>query len=474
MHIHIIGICGTFMGSLALLARGMGMKVTGCDLNVYPPMSDQLHSFGIKLIEGFAQDQSQLKPDLWVIGNVATRTFPIIELILNEKLPYISGPSFLSNYILKNHDVIAVSGTHGKTTTSSILAWIFEFSGYKPGFLIGGLPHNFGISARNGKEGGIFVVEADEYDTAFFDKRSKFLHYTPKVAILNNLEFDHADIFCDLREIENQFHHWIKTIPSKSKIIINKNSDSLAKLVDRGIWSEIEYFNIKDGWRYKNLDNLNESSTNFKNLDDPYETFLINDNKNNELKISTHLLGEHNKSNILAAVAAAKSMGVPLTEIVESLKYFQGIKKRMELKGEIKGVKVFDDFAHHPTAIKATIQAAKKKYISITGLTKTTKKNGKLLVVFEPRSNSMKIGAMQDQLAEAFIDADMVFIYNNNLNWDIKKLFSALNPPPKIFTKIDQMINQIINHSATGDIILIMSNGSFEGIHNKILNKLTD
>jgi UDP-N-acetylmuramate: L-alanyl-gamma-D-glutamyl-meso-diaminopimelate ligase len=360
MHIHIIGICGTFMGSLALLARDMGMKVTGCDMSVYPPMSDQLNNVDIKLIEGFDTDQLGIKPDLWVIGNIATRGLPIIESILNEKLPFISGPSFLSNYILKNHDVIAVSGTHGKTTVSSLLAWIFEFSNYDPGFLIGGLPQNFGKSARNGKKDGVFIVEADEYDTAFFDKRSKFLHYTPKVAIINNLEFDHADIFSDLSAIEDQFHNWLKTIPSKSKIIVNKADDSLVKLVERGIWSNFQFFNERGNWAYKNLVQPNHISKINDNSGQSFEKFIICDDNNHELEIFSPLLGEHNKSNIVAAAAAAKSMGISIEQTAEAIKNFKGIKRRMELRGDVQGIKVFDDFAHHPTAIKTTILGAKK------------------------------------------------------------------------------------------------------------------
>ena len=473
MHIHIIGICGTFMGSLALLARDLGMKVTGCDINVYPPMSTQLQNADIKLIEGFGNDQLKINPDLWVIGNVATRTFPIIESILNEKLTFTSGPAFLAKYILKNHDVVAVSGTHGKTTVSSLLAWIFEFSDYNPGFLIGGLPQNFEKSARSGRKGGVFIVEADEYDTAFFDKRSKFLHYTPKVAIINNLEFDHADIFPDLQAIENQFHHWIKTIPSDAKVIINKTSDSLVKLIDRGIWSNFQFFNDdkNDSWGFKELYESNNSLENNEKYYGNVDKFIIFDENNHELEVSSPLLGEHNRSNIVAAAAAAKFMGVPLEQTIEAIKSFKGVKKRMELRGEAKGIKVFDDFAHHPTAIKTTIAAAKKQYIT-KNKSSNSNNERKILVVFEPRSNSMKTGAMSHKLAESLIDADQVFVYCENLIWDIRKTLSELSPEPKLYQNLNMLIDEIARCSKKGDIILVMSNGSFGGIHEKILDRL--
>ena len=466
MHIHIIGICGTFMGSLALLARELGMKVTGCDLNVYPPMSEQLENADIKLIQGFDNDQLKIKPDLWVIGNIATRTFPIIESILNKKLAYMSGPSFLSKYILKHHDVVAISGTHGKTTVSSLLAWIFEFSNYDPGYLIGGLPLNFENSARIGKKGGVFIVEADEYDTAFFDKRSKFLHYSPKVAIINNLEFDHADIFSNLSAIEDQFHHWIKMIPSESKIFINKTDLALVKLLQRGIWSDFQFFNEEGSWEYKEL-NRSVNSEQF------FENFIIFDGKEKEMEVLSPLIGAHNKSNVVAAVAAADFMGIPIEQSIEAVKGFKGIKRRMELRGEVGGVKVFDDFAHHPTAIHATILGAKRQFIDNKYLTKS-KNQTRIVVVFEPRSNSMKIGAMKDKLSKSFTEADQVFIFGGDLKWDIKSTFSTLVPRPKIHNNLDTLINEIVSYTIPGDVVLIMSNGGFGGIHKRILAKLSD
>ena len=453
------------MGSLALLARDLGMKVTGCDLNVYPPMSDQLNNADIKLIEGFNNDQLKIKPDLWVIGNIATRTFPIIESILDEKLTYMSGPSFLSNYILKNYDVVAISGTHGKTTVSSLLAWILEFSNYNPGYLIGGLPLNFKKSARNGKKGGVFILEADEYDSAFFDKRSKFLHYSPKVAVINNLEFDHADIFADLRAVEDQFHHWIKTIPSKSKIFINKNEPVLVKLLERGIWSDFQFFNEEGSWGYKDLKN-------YKNSEEFLEKFVICDDKQNEIEVSSPLIGDHNKSNLVAAATTANFIGVPLEQTVEAIENFKGIKRRMELRGEVGGVKVFDDFAHHPTAIKTTISGIKRQFINNKRSIKS-KRNTKVVVVFEPRSNSMKIGAMRDKLSESFEEADQLFIFSGGINWDIRNVFFGLNIQPKFHNNFDVLINDIVAYATSGDIILIMSNGGFGGIHKKILNKLS-
>ena len=454
------------MGSLALLARDLGMKVTGCDLNVYPPMSDQLDGAGIKLIEGFNNDQLKIEPDLWVIGNIATRNFPIIESILNQKLAYMSGPSFLDKYILKHYDVIAISGTHGKTTVSSLLAWIFEFSNLNPGYLIGGLPKNFKNSARSGKKGGVFIVEADEYDTAFFDKRSKFLHYTPKVAVINNLEFDHADIFSSLSAIEDQFHHWIKTIPSKSKVFINKKDPSLLKLIDRGIWSDFQFFNEQGCWGYKDIKN-------YQSYEKFMEKFVIFDDKENEMEVLSPLIGAHNRSNVVAAAAVADFMGVPLEQIVEAVKHFKGIKRRMELRGEVNGIKVFDDFAHHPTAIQATILGAKRQFLNKKHKNES-KDQTKIVVVFEPRSNSMKIGAMQDKLSESLKEADQVFVYDADLNWNIKNALSSLNPKPKIHNNLNNLINEIVNFTTAGDIIVIMSNGGFGGIHKKILDRLSE
>ncbi|OUW04793.1 MAG: UDP-N-acetylmuramate:L-alanyl-gamma-D-glutamyl-meso-diaminopimelate ligase [Betaproteobacteria bacterium TMED156] len=465
MHIHIIGICGTFMGSLALLARNLGMKVTGCDSNVYPPMSDQLKDVGIKIVEGYDHEQIKMKPDLWVIGNVATREFPIIELILNQKSPFISGPAFLKEFILKNKHVIAVAGTHGKTTTSALIAWILEYTGNNPGFLIGGVPNNFNLSAKLGEKNGIFVLEADEYDTAFFDKRSKFLHYTPKIAVLNNLEFDHADIFRDLKAVEDQFHYWMKIIPSKSQIIINKNDMNLTRLIERGVWSKTTFFNDSDNWFFK----TNNNKTN--NFGGMREKFYILNSKKEEVEFSTSLLGEHNKSNILAAVATVGCLGISIKVAAKAINTFVGIKKRLELKGEVNEIKVFDDFAHHPTAIKLTIQAVRKNFIENSKNHKNST-TGKILVAFEPRSNSMKMGAMKKDLAQAFSEADELFVFCKKVNWDLNSIFSRSNLNPKSFKNLNDLIESIVKISRRGDIILVMSNGSFGGIHKKILEKL--
>lgn len=366
MHIHILGICGTFMGGIAAIARESGHTVTGCDQDVYPPMSTQLESQGIELIAGYSPEQIRLQPDIFVIGNVVARGNPLMEEILNRNLPYISGPQWLSENILRHRWVLAVSGTHGKTTTSSMLAWILDYAGLNPGFLIGGIPENFGISARIGNTSPFFVIEADEYDTAFFDKRSKFVHYHPKTAILNNLEFDHADIFTDLAAIERQFHHFVRVIPNNGLIVANGKDPNLKHVLKQGCWTPVEEFGTDSGWHTKaRADNTIDVYCN--------ETFLGS--------LQWDLLGEHNRMNALAALIAARHAGIPVNIGIEALAQFKNVKRRMEKRGTVNGVSVYDDFAHHPTAIQTTIE----------GLRTHTGK-ARIIAVLEPRSNTMKMG----------------------------------------------------------------------------------
>jgi UDP-N-acetylmuramate: L-alanyl-gamma-D-glutamyl-meso-diaminopimelate ligase len=456
MHIHILGICGTFMGGLAVLAKEAGHKVTGCDSNVYPPMSTQLEAQGIQLIEGFGPDQIQLQPDLFVVGNVVSRGNPLMEEILNRGLPYTSGPQWIGEHILQNKWVLAVAGTHGKTTTSSMLAWILEDAGYAPGFLIGGVPMNFGISARlsgAGAESAFFVIEADEYDTAFFDKRSKFVHYRTKTAILNNLEYDHADIFPDLASIETQFHHLVRTVPGVGRLIVNGREASLQRVLARGCWSEREWFGAADnaGWGLKEFD------------DGSFEVLY---DRVRQGTVRWALAGEHNRLNALAAIAAARHVGVPVEQAIDALGRFESVKRRMEVRGVVNGITVYDDFAHHPTAIATTVAGLRKKLGA-----------GRILAVLEPRSNTMKLGTMKDALPGSLVDADIVFGYGakegkDALGWDLGEALAPLGPKAGAYDEIDPLVQAIVQAARPGDHILVMSNGGFGGVHQKILNAL--
>jgi UDP-N-acetylmuramate: L-alanyl-gamma-D-glutamyl-meso-diaminopimelate ligase len=457
MHIHILGICGTFMGGLAVLAKEAGHKVTGCDANVYPPMSTQLEAQGIELIEGFDPDQIKLQPDLYVIGNVVSRGNPLMEEILNRGLPYTSGPQWIGEHILQNKWVLSVAGTHGKTTTSSMLAWILEDAGYHPGFLIGGVPMNFGISARlSGKDKGsdFFVIEADEYDTAFFDKRSKFVHYHSKTAILNNLEYDHADIFPDLTAIETQFHHLVRTVPGVGRLIINGQEDSLKRTIERGCWSEREWFGStgNSDWLLKEHDD-GSFDVHFKN----------------ELQgtVQWSLTGTHNRLNALAAIAAARHVGILPAQAIASLAHFENVKRRMELRGVVNQIAVYDDFAHHPTAIATTVNGLRKKV-----------GKARILAVLEPRSNTMKLGTMKSALPGSLVEADIVFGYGakgngkGGLGWDLSEALAPLGSKASAFDAIDPLVQAIVQTAKPGDQILVMSNGGFGGIHQKILDSL--
>lgn len=440
-HIHILGICGTFMGGIAAIARQAGYRVTGCDANVYPPMSTQLEAQGIALIEGWGIEQLALKPDMFVIGNVVSRGNPLMEEILNRNLPYASGPQWLADNLLRDKWVLAVAGTHGKTTTTSMLAWILEYSGLNPGFLIGGVPENFGISARI-TESPFFVIEADEYDTAFFDKRSKFVHYRPRTAVLNNLEFDHADIFADLAAIELQFHHLVRTVPSNGLIVCNGREDSLRRVIARGGWTPVEKFGCDDGW---NIDSENHVSLNGVA----------------QGTLQWDMLGEHNRMNALAALAAARHAGVPVAQGLAALREFKNVKRRMELRGTINGITVYDDFAHHPTAIATTVAGLRHKVGS-----------ARILAVLEPRSNTMKLGVMKDALPGSLKESDRVFCYGANLGWDAREALAPLGNKAVVHDDLDELVAAIVAAARSGDQVLVMSNGGFGGIHEKLLKKL--
>jgi UDP-N-acetylmuramate: L-alanyl-gamma-D-glutamyl-meso-diaminopimelate ligase len=452
MHIHILGICGTFMGGIAAIAREAGHRVTGCDANVYPPMSDQLRALGIELIEGYGAEQIALKPDVFVIGNVVTRSrpqdFALMEAILDAGAYYTSGPQWLYENVLRHQHVLAVAGTHGKTTTSAMLAWILEAAGLQPGFLIGGVPMNFDISARLGV-GKYFVIEADEYDTALFDKRSKFVHYHPRTAILNNLEMDHADIFADLAAIETQFHHLVRMVPGKGRLVVNARDEALQRVLARGCWSEVLRFGA-----------LREEPGALRARGEPHAFDVLR----GSLKIGRvdwPLLGEHNQLNALAAIGAAEHVGVAPEAAAAALGRFENARRRMELIGEAGGVKVYDDFAHHPTAIRATVGGLRQR----VGL-------ARVLAVFEPRSNTMKLGTMKAQLPWSLEDADLAFCLQGNYGWDARDALAPMGAQAVVADSVDALAAAVVAAARPGDHVLVMSNGSFGGIHRKLLDQL--
>ncbi len=467
MHIHILGICGTFMGGVAALAREAGHKVTGCDAGVYPPMSDQLRALGIELIEGYSPDQMALKPDMFVIGNVVSRArladgspkYPLMEAILDAGAPYISGPQWLAENVLQGRHVLAVAGTHGKTTTTSMLTWILESAGLQPGFLVGGVPLDFGVSARLGAAtrpaiaGGtgdsrpLFVIEADEYDTAFFDKRSKFVHYRPRTAVLNNLEFDHADIFDDLAAIERQFHHLIRTVPSTGRVVANGLEESLTRVLHQGCWSEVVRFGA--------------AVDDFRAEGDP-SAFDVLYKDERVARVEWALSGIHNQMNALAAIAAAQHVGVAPAVAAQALSRFQNVKRRMELRGTVRDIVVYDDFAHHPTAIRTTLD----------GLRKQVGSNKRILAVFEPRSNTMKLGAMKSQLPWSLESADLAFCHTAGLDWDAAEALTPMGARAKTAGDVATLITQVVQAARPGDVVVCMSNGGFGGIHDKLLAAL--
>ncbi|CAD6556775.1 UDP-N-acetylmuramate:L-alanyl-gamma-D-glutamyl-meso-diaminopimelate ligase [Paraburkholderia sabiae] len=458
MHIHILGICGTFMGGLAVLARNAGHTVTGCDAGVYPPMSTQLEAQGIKLIEGWGVEQLELKPDLFVVGNVVTRGNPLMEEILNRGLPYTSGPQWLGEHVLNGKWVLAVAGTHGKTTTTSMLTWLLEDAGMNPGFLIGGVPLNFGVSARL-TDSSFFVIEADEYDTAFFDKRSKFVHYRPRTAILNNLEFDHADIFADLAAIETQFHHLVRTVPGIGRVISNGREAALDRVLTRGCWSEVERFGVEGGWQALPAEDGVAVD----------ERFAVYHNGERVGVVDWQVQGDHNRMNAIAAIAAARHIGVPPAQAAKSLATFRNVKRRMEVRGSVDGVTVYDDFAHHPTAIETTVAGLR---------TRIGRTNTRILAVLEPRSNTMKLGVMKAQLPSSLADADLVFGYGapsgkDALGWDLAEALAPMGDKAQAFNDIDTLVKAVVAAAQPGDQVLVMSNGGFGGVHQKLLDALS-
>ncbi|WP_039860666.1 UDP-N-acetylmuramate:L-alanyl-gamma-D-glutamyl-meso-diaminopimelate ligase [Photobacterium sp. SKA34] len=448
MHIHILGVCGTFMGGAAMLARQLGHKVTGSDANVYPPMSTMLEAQGIKIIQGYDPKQLDPAPDLVVIGNAMSRGNPCVEYVLNSNLRYTSGPQWLQEYLLHDRWVMAVSGTHGKTTTASMLAWILEDCGYQPGFLVGGVLGNFGISARLG-ESMFFVVEADEYDSAFFDKRSKFVHYHPRTLIMNNLEFDHADIFDDLKAIQRQFHHLVRTVPGNGRILAPKGVKNIDETLEMGCWSELEYIGGDGHWRAEK--HHADGSV--------FDVYLDSD-----IVGTVHwpLVGDHNVNNALMAIGAARHVGVTPDLACEALAKFINTKRRLELKGEVNGVTVYDDFAHHPTAIELTLGGLRAKV-----------NQSRILAVLEPRSNTMKLGVHKDDLAPSLHAADQVFFFQPpNIPWSVEEIAEQCSQPAYCSADLDDLVNNITSKAQPGDTILVMSNGGFGGIHDKLLAAL--
>ena len=463
MHIHILGICGTFMGGIAAIARQAGHRVTGCDANVYPPMSTQLQAQGIELIEGFSPTQLlqfETMPDLFVIGNVVSRGNPLMEAILNQGLPYISGPQWLGEQVLYGRHVLAVAGTHGKTTTSAMLTWILEFNGYKPGYLIGGVPLNFTVSARLG-EGRYFVIEADEYDTAFFDKRSKFVHYRPRTALLNNLEFDHADIFADLAAIETQFHHLVRTVPSDGLLVVNGQEPALERVITRGAWAPVERFG-------------QDANNDWSLISQDGDGFVVCKSGKDVATVSwapdSGVMGRHNQLNALAAIAAANHIGISPADSARALAQFKNVKRRLETVGVANNITVYDDFAHHPTAITTTVDGLRRKV-----------GQARILAVLEPRSNTMKLGVMKAQLPDSLQQADKVFAYGANsgkesLGWDLSEVLAPLNlkqsGKAQAFDDLDALVLAVAKEAKPGDHILVMSNGGFGGVHQKILSAI--
>ncbi|MDQ7744990.1 UDP-N-acetylmuramate:L-alanyl-gamma-D-glutamyl-meso-diaminopimelate ligase [Hydrogenophaga pseudoflava] len=487
MHIHILGICGTFMGGLAALAREAGHRVTGCDAGVYPPMSDQLRALGIDLIEGFSADQMALAPDLYVVGNVVSRArladgspkFPLMEAILEAGAPYTSGPQWLAEHVLQGRHVLAVAGTHGKTTTTSMLAWVLEANGLKPGFLVGGVPMNFGVSARLGGAAAVrsaqvkeepaqragdtelsaqplrhplFVIEADEYDTAFFDKRSKFVHYRPRTAILNNLEFDHADIFDNLAAIERQFHHLVRTVPGSGRLVVNGLEESLDRVLHMGHWSEVRSFGA--------------AVSDFSAVGEPH-AFDVLELGRKVARVEWSLTGEHNQLNALAAIAAAQHVGVLPADAARALGSFQNVRRRMEVRGTVPrdggSVTVYDDFAHHPTAIRTTLDGLRRR-LGASG--------GRILAVFEPRSNTMKLGTMKAQLPWSLEPADLAFCHSGGLDWDAREALAPMGARASVAPTIDELVQQVVAAAKAGDHIVCMSNGGFGGVHSRLLTAL--
>ena len=456
MHLHILGICGTFMGGIAAIAKRAGHRVTGSDRNVYPPMSTQLRSLGIELVQGFEPGQLEPRPDVIVVGNVMTRGMPVVEAMLDRGLPYVSGPEWLAGNVLQDRWVLAVAGTHGKTTTSSVLAWILEHAGLSPGFLIGGVPDNFGSSARLGQE-PFFVIEADEYDTAFFDKRAKFVHYRPRTLVLNNLEFDHADIYPDVAAIQRQFHHLVRTVPGSGRIIWNAGDARLAETLAIGCWTPREGFARNDGsdvrWTAAPVDGVQD-----------FSRFEVREGGKPVGVVEWPLMGAHNLENALAAIAAARHAGVPVSASIAALREFRGIARRMQLRAEVQGIRIFDDFAHHPTAIETTLDGLRRRV-----------GNERIIAVLEARSNTMRMGVHREALAPALARADEVWLYAPpELGWDTGEIMRALGGRGRSAAEVERLAGDLAQSVRPGDVVLIMSNGGFGGLHDKLIAALRE
>ncbi|MCG8051201.1 MAG: UDP-N-acetylmuramate:L-alanyl-gamma-D-glutamyl-meso-diaminopimelate ligase [Candidatus Thiodiazotropha endolucinida] len=450
MHLHILGICGTFMGGIALLARALGHQVSGSDANVYPPMSTQLEQAGIKLMEGFQAAHLQPAPDVVVVGNAMSRGNPAVEYLLDQGLHYTSGPQWLAEHVLQDRWVLAVAGTHGKTSTSSLLAWILQEAGLEPGFLIGGVPENFGVSARLGNA-PFFVVEADEYDTAFFDKRSKFVHYRSRTLVLNNLEFDHADIFDDLAMIQRQFHHLVRTVPAQGLIICPSGDQALAEVIGMGAWTPVEYF-----------DPIEQTDWHGANATPDGQAFDVICDNTSQGRVEWDLLGQHNLANALAAIAAARHVGVPPSVSIRALSSFKNVKRRMELRGEVAGIRVYDDFAHHPTAIETTLDGLRKRV-----------GEARIIALLEPRSNTMKRAIHTGRLSGSLEAADRVLLFApQDLQWDAAAVMAPLGERAEVFQTTQEMVERVKAVAEPGDHILVMSNGGFEAIHQRLLDAL--
>ncbi|WP_395339804.1 UDP-N-acetylmuramate:L-alanyl-gamma-D-glutamyl-meso-diaminopimelate ligase [Ningiella sp. W23] len=451
MHVHILGICGTFMGGIAAIAKSLGYTVTGSDRNVYPPMSTQLEQLGISLSEGYDVSQFDPAPDIVIIGNAMARGNPAVEFVLDRNLPYTSGPQWLLDHLLKDRWVLAVAGTHGKTSTTSMLTWILEHAGLEPGFLIGGVPENFGISARIGKS-PFFVIEADEYDSAFFDKRSKFVHYRPRTLILNNLEFDHADIFDDLDAIKRQFHHLVRTVPSNGLVLSKAAEANMESVLEMGCWSEQQF-----------IGNAHKALWQSQPIKSDCSEFIVSYAGKAIGTVHWNLIGEHNMHNALMAIAAAHHAGVNFEDAISALSLFKNVKRRMEVKGLEKGVTVYDDFAHHPTAIKTTIEGLRNKV-----------GNQKIVAILEPRSNTMRMGVHKNQLAQSWLVADEVHLLEpKNLDWSLQQLVDNSKVPVKLYQSTQAIVNEVIPSLHAGDHVLVMSNGGFDAIHSQLLDELS-
>jgi UDP-N-acetylmuramate: L-alanyl-gamma-D-glutamyl-meso-diaminopimelate ligase len=448
-HIHILGVAGTFMGGVAAIARAAGFRVTGSDLNVYPPMSTQLQALGIEFVQGYGAEQLDLQPDMVVVGNALSRGSPVIESMLDRGMAYTSGPLWLAEHVLHHRHVIAVTGTHGKTTTTAMLTWILEEAGLAPGFLVGGVPGNFQSSARLGAP-PFFVIEADEYDTAFFDKRAKFVHYRPRTAILNNLEYDHADIYPDVASIRRQFNQLLRTVPGAGRLIVNAQDPELAATLSEGCWTPQESFGLGGDWTA----NIVKGSA--------ASRFAVHFQGREVAEVAWTLIGEHNVMNALAAIGAARHAGVTPERAAQALNTFRGVKRRMEVRGEVAGVTVYDDFAHHPTAIETTLKGLRARVGA-----------ARIIAVLEPRSNTMKMGVHREQLAPSLAAADQTWFLNSpDLGWDLAGAVSSMGDRASLAETVDALVQGLAAQARTGDHVLVMSNGGFGGLHDKLLAAL--